>query len=124
MIKPSPELEKEIMEYTFSKQCKDHNAALKVWKSNPWLAVSMYERAVFPEMQQFQLAVPDRIYTPEYEAIKLDEDIQKFLDGDHEIPLVSEPRAEEGEYELEDGKIAVVNRFGRIINPEDLFDDF
>lgn len=115
MKKPSLELEIEIMDFVFSGQCKDHNDALAAWDNNPWEAVSMYESAVYPDNIILPLAVPD--------GVRHHQD-QLAVDSHFGIEMNYETceRAEEGEYEVE-GNIIYINKFGRITNPEDLYDE-
>lgn len=119
MKTPDKDLEKEIMEWVFSAKGVDHNRALSVWKENPWKAVSMYEAARFPEMLDLPLVQPQD-GTVKDEVMSLERDIDAFFGKVH---MEEGPRASAGEYDFGAAKMAIVNRFGRVTNPEDIYDD-
>ena len=119
-MEPSEELERELMEWVFSAKGTDHNKAVAVWKENPWKAVSLYEAARFPEMLELPLMQPKT--TPvEADAKMLEKMVEEQLFGI--VHIEEGPRVGEGEYEMDDGKVAIVNRFGRVTNPEDIYND-
>lgn len=116
MAKPSEELKKEVLDYIYTQKGIDHRKCKAVWDENPWLAVSMYELAMYPAMLELPLATPSGFFN---EEDQLDHDIKAFMSGK---PVYCEkPRGKEGEYDMGDGVIAKVNRFGRLENPEDVF---
>lgn len=116
--KPSKDLEEEIMRFIFSNQCEDHNEALETWKKNPWEAVGLYELAHYPHTMDLPLVTPKGVQTPDQTKADLD-----ALLGLAPPKPVTHERAEGGEYELDDGVIAIVNKFGRVTNPEDIWDE-
>lgn len=119
-LKPSLELEQEIMEWIFSKQCPDHRAALDIWNNNPWVAVSMYEVHHYPENLQYSLAFPKGVEIPRWYLKKLQDEEMYALEGN---PLyVAYPRAKEQTVELGDNSWEI-NRFGRVIYHETEEDD-
>lgn len=116
---PSDKLEKEVMEFIFGGHCENHNRALKIWNQNPWEAVSLYETAHHPEMLDLPLVLNSKVISTE--EAQLDRDLAKFFEQVH---VETNERAPEGEYDLGSGEIAYINRFGRVTNPEDLWDDY
>ena len=119
-MKPSKELEQEIMEYVFSEPSLDHRACMKQWMKNPWEAVSLYEIAVYPEYLDLPLALPTGVKGLSEEE-ELERAVEAFMKWE---PVVeTEPRAAAGEYELDNGKVVVINKFGRITNGADALDD-
>lgn len=117
MKKPDEKLEAEIMEYIFSPQCPDHNKALAQWRKNPWEAVSMYEYAIYPHLLELPLAMPGKVKSRDEQMLK--NDIDRFFG---KVVYETSPRAPEGEYEV-DGVMVRINKFGRVENPEDVWDD-
>lgn len=116
---PHEKLELEIMDYVFSDRCKSHENAIAIWKRNPWELVSLYEAIAHPEMLEFPIAFPDHQYTLEIEKDMMNRDVDRALGNPYVIELAE--RAQPGEYELDDGELAIINRFGRITNPEDIW---
>ena len=114
-LKPSDELTHEIMEWIFSKKV-DHRACLKIWEENPWRAVSMYEAYAYPDYLELPLIMPGQVKTNDSEAS--DKEIDAFLNGT--VYYEERPRALEGVYDS-DGTKMVVNKFGRLENPEDIY---
>lgn len=114
-LKPSEELTQEVMEWIFSKKV-DHNACLKIWNENPWRAVSMYESVAHPEYLDLPLIMPGKVKTNDSEAS--DKEIDAFLEGRKYYE--ERPRATAGEYDS-DGVKLIVNKFGRLENPEDIY---
>lgn len=115
-MKPSKELEMEIMEWIFSKSCDDHHAALKIWNRNPWEAVSLYEIAHYPENLGYQLVFPEEVELPVYLMKRLRNEEQWALKGK---PIILKyPRASEMTIEV-DGEEVEVNKFGRLIIDDD-----
>lgn len=119
-MNPNEELEQEMMEYIFGDECKDHHAALAVWNYNPWEAVSLYEAKLYPEMLELPIAFPDEQYTLDIEKDMMNRDIDRSLGF---TPIIEKAeRAQPGEYLLDDsGEMAIINKFGRITNPEDIW---
>ena len=115
-LKPSEELTQEIMEWIFSAKV-DHRACLKVWEETPWIAVSMYEAQVYPQYMDLPLIMPGQVKTDDSRANS--KEIDAFINGT--VYYEERPRAPEGKYEV-DGADAIVNKFGRLENPEDIFD--
>ena len=115
MKRPSKELELEVMSYAFEGD-NNHRAAMKIWKSNPWLLVSMYEAVVYPKNYRLPLVHPGGVYD---EAKQLERDVESFMQLKFNYPEFE--RAPEGDYELDDGIIAIVNRFGRVTNPDEVY---
>lgn len=111
-LKPSKELENEIMEFIFSKKCEDHRAALEIWENNPWIAVSMYETAHYPENLGLAIAFPQEVKVPKWYMKKLQEEEQLAMMGE---PLyIPYPRARASELLM--GNITLeVNKFGRVL---------
>lgn len=117
--KPSESLEQELMDYVFS-SCEDHNKCLEVWMRNPWEAVSLYEMEVYPNYLELPIAMPAHTYTKEVEEELVIGDVDVAMGKKPVIMLT--PRAEAGSYEV-DGEMIIINKFGRITNPEDMYDD-
>lgn len=114
-LKPSDELTKEIMEYIFSAKV-NHRDCLKVWEENPWKAVSMYEALKYPDYLELPLIMPGQVKTNDSDAS--DKEIDAFLNGT--TYYEERPRATEGVYDS-DGTKMIVNKFGRLENPEDIY---
>lgn len=114
---PSDELEKEIIDHIFNR-CDDHRGALKIWLEHPWKAVSFYEAAVYPELLSLPLVLNKEVKISKKERIR--KDVDEYF-GFYTIE--TEERAQKGEYDLGKGDMAIVNKFGRVINPEDIWRD-
>ena len=110
--KPSPELEEEIIEFIFSKRCQDHHGALKIWTEDPWLAVSMYELENAPEQLEKHLVVSRGMNQLN------EEEVLDLMMGTYQPKSI--PRVAPGEYEF-DGIVGIINKFGRLENPEDIY---
>ena len=117
MKKPNKELELEVMGYAFEGD-NDHRKAMRIWNKNPWLLVSMYEAAVYPANYGLPLVHPGGVYD---ESKQLEKDVDAFLNSKVNYPEFE--RAPAGEYVLSDGIVAVVNKFGRVTNPEEVYGD-
>ncbi len=111
-LKPSKELEQEIMEYIFSNKCPDHRAALAIWENNPWIAVSMYEVEHHPENLGYPLCFPKEVEVPKWYMRKLENEELLAMEGK---PIhVPYPRSSSMTIE-ENGLSIEVNKFGRLI---------
>ena len=116
-MKPNKELELEVMSYAFSSD-SNYRKVLRLWKTNPWLVVSMYEAVVYPNNLALPLVHPNGVYD---ETKQLAKDVDQALQMRIQYPEFE--RAPEGEYQLDEGVIALVNRFGRVTNPEEVYGD-
>lgn len=115
-LKPSKELEQEIMEYIFSKKCPDHNEALEIWNNNPWVAVSMYEVHHYPENLGLPIAFPQGLDMPDWYIERLKNEEMLAMQGE---PLyIAYPRCQAAELVTE-GVTMEVNKFGRVLIYED-----
>ena len=114
-LRPSKELEDEIMEFIFSNRCTDHKAALKVWNNNPWIAVSQYEIAHYPENLGLSIAFPSEVVVPQWLVKKLHDEEMHAMAGNPII--IGYPRAGSNYYEVE-GMSWEINKFGRVIPNE------
>ena len=114
-LKPSPELEKEIMDFIFSKRCEDHRGALEVWNNNPWIAVSMYEIQHYPEYLGMPIAFPTEVKVPKWFLRKLENEELNAMEG--EPTIVGYPRAAADTIEVGDITLEI-NKFGRIVTDE------
>ena len=113
--KPSKELELEIMEYIFSNRCPDHKEALEIWNNNPWIAVSMYEVAHYPENLGMPIAFPSDVDMPDWYREKLVNEEMYAMKGE---PLyIAYPRAQVEELVIGDLTL-YINKFGRITNDD------
>ena len=107
-------MELEVMDYVFSNS--DHRKAMKIWNKNPWLLVSMYEATVYPQNWQLPLVHPGGVYNDQKQ---LERDVEEFLNFKIHYPEFE--RAPAGDYVLDDGTIARVNKFGRVTNPDEVY---
>lgn len=111
MIKPTKELEEEIMEFIFSNKCENHELALSIWNNNPWEAVSLYEIAHYPENLGMQLCFPKEVEVPEWLVKKLSNEETLAMQGDPVI--IKFPRAKAMEVSGKGFK-GQINKFGRL----------
>ena len=116
------ELEYEIFSFMFGiMDDRKHNGCLEAWNRNPWEAVSLYELEHYPENLALPLIVPHGLKLPRNVRKRLENEELSLMEGD---PFVyTYPRVGATEIIFPDGAKGIVNRFGRLENADDIYND-